>query len=62
MQPTDPAVDDVTRTLQALAHAGLMRDIFPTLTPGDVPLALSDVPTKGAQGVALRALAGDPTA
>lgn len=62
MQPTDPAVDDMIRTLQALAHAGLMRDIFPTLTPGDVPLALSDVPTKGAQGVGLRALAGDLTA
>lgn len=62
MQPTDPAVDDVIRTLQALAQAGLLRDIFPTLTPGDVPLALSDVPTKGAQGVALQVLAGDPPA
>ncbi|MHA6601958.1 MerR family transcriptional regulator [Corynebacterium coyleae] len=59
MKPTDPAVAMLVRRLQALAQAGLMRGIFPTLNPGDVPLALSDVPTKGAQGLALRMLAGD---
>lgn len=62
LRPGDPSVEVIVDRLRPLAQAGLMRDIFPTLSPGDVPLASSDVPTKGAQGLVLQVLAGDPLA
>lgn len=51
-----PAADDNIAELRGLR--GISDGILPTLTPGEVPLQLRDVETRGAQARALAELAG----
>ncbi|OHO66075.1 MerR family transcriptional regulator [Corynebacterium sp. HMSC036D02] len=56
--PQDRGVSRIVDNLQSILPRGLMRGIYPTLRPGNVPLTVADTPTKGAQSVALEALVG----
>ena len=58
LSPHDPGVDRIVEKLRYLGEHGLMRGIYPTLRPGNAPLTVAEIPTTGAQGVALKALVG----
>lgn len=58
LSPHDCGVARIVEKLRYLGEHGLMRGIYPTLRPGNAPLTVADAPTTGAQGVALKALAG----
>lgn len=58
LSPQDGGVARIVDNLQSILPRGLMRGIYPTLRPGNAPLTVTDTPTKGAQGVALKALVG----
>lgn len=58
LSPQDRGVARIVDNLQSILPRGLMRGIYPTLRPGNAPLTVAEVPTTGAQGVALKALVG----
>ncbi|WIM67555.1 MerR family transcriptional regulator [Corynebacterium breve] len=50
---------DEVATLQSLLPNGLLRGIFDTLSESDLPLTLNEIPLRGAQVQAFKALTGD---
>ncbi|MCO6393687.1 MULTISPECIES: MerR family transcriptional regulator [Corynebacterium] len=57
MRPRDSNVAETAARFRELLPHGLLRGVLSTLQPGDVPLGVHDVPTRGAQRVVLQALA-----
>ncbi len=53
-----PEAGEIIGRLVDSMEQGLMAGVYPTLRPGDLPLALADVPVTGAQGRALEILSG----
>ncbi|AQQ15277.1 DNA-binding transcriptional regulator CueR [Corynebacterium glaucum] len=59
MRERDGRVGGAVDKLKALYPQTVMRGVAATLSPGDLPLEFGDLEVQGAQGVAVRALAGE---